>query len=156
MKILLLLGTLAWAATAPAQLMPVDEASYPKTLAALKGKTVLVNFWATWCEPCRKEMPELAKLTSALAAKGFALVTISADEPEDEKAALEFLKKAGISGPAYLKRAKNDDQFINSIDPKWSGALPALVLYDKTGKKAKSWTGEADLKQVRAAIEKLL
>lgn len=153
--LLSLLGLHLWAA-APTKLAPLNETSLPTTVAAQKGKVVLVNFWATWCEPCREEMPALAKMQAALAAKGLVLLTVSADEPEDEKAALAFLTKAGIQGPAYLKMAKNDDKFIDSIDPKWSGALPALVLYDKTGKKTKVWIGESDLKAVRAAIEKLL
>jgi thiol-disulfide isomerase/thioredoxin len=141
---------------APTKLSPVSETTLPTTVAAHKGKVVLVNFWATWCEPCREEMPALAKIQAALAAKGLVLLTVSADEPEDEKAAIAFLTKAGIQAPAYLKQAKNDDKFINSIDPKWSGALPALVLYDKTGKKTKVWIGETDLKTVRATIDKLL
>ncbi len=143
-------------AAAPTKLIKVDELSYPKTVAVKKGKVVLVNFWATWCEPCRKEMPELSKMYNALKAKGLELVTISADEPEDEKAAIAFLDKAGIGDPAYLKQAKNDDKFINGIDAKWSGALPALILYDKTGKKVKVWIGETDLKQLEAEIRKLL
>lgn len=151
----LLLSTLAFAA-APTSLQKVDETAYPKTVAAHKGKVVLVNFWATWCVPCRKEMPALAKMAAALGDKTFQLVTISADEPEDEKTAVEFLVKAAIQSPAYLKSAKSDDKFIAMIDPKWSGALPALVLYDKTGKKVKSWIGESDLKVVEAEIRKLL
>jgi thiol-disulfide isomerase/thioredoxin len=152
---LTLLATLAFAA-APTSFQKVDEAAYPKTIAAHKGKVVLVNFWATWCEPCRKEMPALAKMAASLSAKGLDLVTISADEPEDEKPALAFLTKAAIQAPAYLKAAKSDDKFIAMLDPKWSGALPALVLYDKTGKKVKFWTGETDLKIVEAEIRKLL
>jgi thiol-disulfide isomerase/thioredoxin len=152
----MVLAAALMAAAPPAKLIPVDEASYPKTVAALKGKVVLVNFWATWCEPCREEMPELAKIARELGPKGLQLVTVSADEPEDEKIAIAFLSKSGIAAPAYLKAAKNDDKFIDSIDPKWSGALPALVLYGKNGAKVKVWVGEADLKQVRAAIEKQL
>jgi thiol-disulfide isomerase/thioredoxin len=147
---------LLMAGAAPTKLAPVDEASLPGLVAGHKGKVVLINFWATWCEPCREEMPALAKMQAALAGKGFALVTVSADEPEDEKAALAFLAKSGIGAPAYVKRAKSDDKFINSIDANWSGALPALVLYDKTGKKQKVWIGETDLKTVRATIDKLL
>ncbi len=146
----------ALAFAAPTKLAPVDEAAYAKTVAGLKGKVVLVNFWATWCEPCREEMPALAKMAAALGPKGLQLVTVSADEPEDEKQAVAFLAKAGIAAPAYLKAVKNDEKFINGIDAKWSGALPALVLYDKTGKKVKVWIGESDLKQVRGAVEKLL
>jgi len=143
-------------AASPTKLVRLDELAYSKTVALKKGKVLLVNFWATWCEPCRKEMPELSKMHTALKARGFELITISADEPEDEKAAIAFLAKAGIGDPAYLKQAKNDDKFINGIDAKWSGALPALILYDKTGKKVKVWIGESDLKQLEGEIKKLL
>ncbi|GAB4369885.1 MAG: TlpA disulfide reductase family protein [Bryobacter sp.] len=143
-------------ASPPAKLSPVSEASYPQTVQAAKGNVVLVNFWATWCEPCRQEMPALAKMAKELGTKKFRLITVSADEPEDQKLAIDFLAKAGIQAPAYLKAAKDDEKFINSIDSKWSGALPALVLYDKTGAKSRVWIGESDLKQVRAAIDKLL
>jgi thiol-disulfide isomerase/thioredoxin len=158
MKILFLtlISIFCLAAAPPVKLQPLDEVAYAKTVAAKKGKVLLVNFWATWCEPCRKEMPELAKMAASLKAKGFELVTISADEPEDEKAAIAFLVKAGIPDPAYLKRVKNDDKFIGSIDPKWSGALPALILHDKTGKKVKTWVGETDLKALQSEINKLL
>ena len=143
-------------AAPPSKLIALDEASYPKTIAAKKGKVLLVNFWATWCEPCRKEMPSLAKMAESLKAKGLEFITVSADEPEDEKTALAFLAKAGIADPVFAKRARNDDNFINSIDSKWSGALPALILYDKTGKKVKTWIGESDLKGLEAELRKLL
>lgn len=138
------------------KLVPMDEAGYQKIVAAHKGKTLLINFWATWCVPCREEMPALAKMEARLKPKGFALVTVSADEPEDEKNAIAFLKKSGITGASYLKRVKNDDKFISSLEPKWSGALPALFLYDKTGKKLKALFGESDLKKLEADIVKVL
>lgn len=134
------------------KLLPLDEAVYRKTIAAGKGKVLMVNFWATWCEPCRKEMPALAKL----AGKGLQLVTISADEPEDAAAALQFLRKSGVREPAYLKQVKDDDAFIRSVDPKWSGALPALILFDRAGRKVRTFIGETDLKVVEAEIRKLL
>jgi thiol-disulfide isomerase/thioredoxin len=137
-------------------LTPMDEAGYQKLVAAQKGKVLLVNFWATWCEPCRAEMPALAKMEARLKAKGFAFVTVSADEPEDSKLAREFLKTAGITGTAYLKRVKNDDKFIAGLEAKWSGALPALFLYDRTGKRVKFLQGETDLKKLEAEITKLL
>ena len=55
----------------------INETSYPKVIAAQKGKVVLVDFWATWCVPCRKEMPEIAKLEAKLKAKGFVVVPVS-------------------------------------------------------------------------------
>ncbi len=155
MKTLILMA--AAALSLAAQSLPkINEAGYPKMLAAQKGKVVLVDFWATWCVPCRKEMPELAKLEAKLKAKGLVLVPISADEPENEASAREFLSKSGVKTPGYLKAPKDDDAFIRAIDPKWGGELPALVLYDKTGKKVQMWKGETSIATIEAAVTKLL
>lgn len=151
-----LTGAAVLQAAPSAKLTQIDEAGFQKLVAANQGKVTLYNFWATWCEPCRKEMPLLAKLHLKLKARGFSLVTISADEPEDVARAGEFLSKSGIAAPVYLKQAKNDENFINAIDQKWSGALPALFLYDKTGKKARSFIGETEIATLESAISKLL
>jgi thiol-disulfide isomerase/thioredoxin len=139
-----------------AELKPVDEAGYAKLVAASKGKVVLVNFWATYCVPCRKEMPQLVALEARLRARGFQFVTISADEPEQRGAAGMFLDKIKVPSPTYIRKAKDDDKFIVLVDRKWDGALPALFLYDRQGRKVKSFFGEANLGVVTAAIEKLL
>lgn len=156
MRLLVLLLALCAACAGGEGLTPVDESAYRQRLAASKGSVVLVNFWATWCVPCRAEMPLLVKLEARLRGQGFKLVTISADEPEQEADALRFLKQHGVAPPAYLKRARNDEKFINAIDPAWSGALPALFLYDRTGNRMRSWIGETDISELEAVIRKLL
>lgn len=152
----LVVACLAAGAAPGADLKPVDESTYPKLLAAARGKVVLVNFWATYCVPCRKEMPALLALAARYKAKGFELITISADEAEDQAKAAAFLDKSQAPAPAYIKRAHDDEKFINAIDPKWSGALPASFLYDRTGRKARSIIGEADMAELEALIRKLL
>jgi len=141
---------------AGAELKPLDQAGYARLVAAAKGKVVLVNFWATYCAPCRKEMPQLVALEARWRARGFQLLIISADEPEQAAAARQFLD--GIKAPAssYIKRADDDDKFINAIDPQWSGALPATFLYDRQGRKVRSFFGELDLQALSAAVGKLL
>jgi thiol-disulfide isomerase/thioredoxin len=141
---------------AAAGMPPVDEAGYAKTIAAQRGKVVLVNFWATWCAPCRKEMPGLAAIAKKFSSRGMVLVTISADEPEDAPAAAAFLEQSGVRGPSYLKRTRDDDAFIRALDPAWSGALPATFLYDRKGRKVRSFFGEAELREIEAAVVKLL
>jgi thiol-disulfide isomerase/thioredoxin len=146
------------AAVLPGQskLTPLNETSYPKTIAAHKGKILLVDFWATWCVPCRKEMPELIKLSERLRGKGLDLITVSADEPEKEPAAFKVLMENSVAAPFYIKKAADDDKFYNSVDTNWSGEIPAMFVYDRAGKRVKSFLGETPVKDIEAAIQKLL
>src|ERR1700683_5356999 len=116
-----------------AALVPLDETGFQKLVSDHKGKVVLYDFWATWCDSCRAELPQLVRLETKLRSQGFELVTISADEPEAAADAEKVLKQFTVRGVAYLKQAQDDQHFIDSIDTKWSGALPALFLYDKAG-----------------------
>jgi thiol-disulfide isomerase/thioredoxin len=138
------------------RLQPVTESSYSRLVKSRAGRVVLVNVWATWCAPCRKEMPELVALEAKYRARGLVLVTISADEPEQEKEALEFLRRHKVPGPAYLRRAGDDDRFVRAVDPQWSGALPALFLYDRSGRLVRSFTGETGPAAVEDAVKNLL
>ena len=77
-----------------------DLSGRPVQLSSLRGKVVLVNFWATWCPPCREEIPSMMKLNSAMAGKPFQMVSVSIDEggvPEIES----FFKTSGYSLPSY-------------------------------------------------------
>ncbi len=71
------------------------------TLASLKGKVVLLNFWATWCPPCREEIPYMMKLNSSMVGKPFKMVCVSVDEG-GKKAVEDFFKNSGHSLPAYV------------------------------------------------------
>jgi len=150
-----LLALTLWAAR-PAGLLPLDEAGYRAALARQRGKVVLVDFWATWCDPCREELPVLAGLEKKLRARGFVLITVSADEPEQEGAAADLLRKTGVRPPAYIKRVKDNEAFINFIDHRWSGALPALFLYDREGRQTASFVGETAPAEIEAAVGRLL
>jgi len=140
----------------PGPLHDYNLEQHGKILKQHAGQVVLVNFWATWCAPCREEMPLLVAMEKQLRAKGLRLVTVSADELEDKAQALEFLTEKGVVGPVYLKNVDDDDAFIESIAPDWSGALPALFLYGRNGKLARSWVGETKMAELEAAIRELL
>lgn len=155
-----LLWVLCLAATcvfaASSRLQPLNEADYYKALSKFKGQVVLVDFWATWCSPCLEELPQLAQLAKELSPKGFRLLTVSCDEPEDLARAQEVLAKNQVPGPWFYKRTDDDEKFINTVDKTWSGALPALFLYDKNGHLIKRFIGETPVQQVRQAIVEAL
>lgn len=150
----LLLGAAALAAVT--ELLPYDENVHKKLIAESRGKVLLIDFWATWCAPCREEMPLLVALENKYRAKGLRLVTVSADEEEDRGAALKFLQQHNVSGPAYLKKVADDDRFITAIDKTWSGVLPALFLFDRQGKLVRRFDGETDIRTIEKAIQGLL
>ncbi len=87
--------------TKPAPEITVNSLkNVPLKLSELKGKVVLLNFWATWCPPCREEIPSMIKLNSAMAGKPFQMVSVSIDEggvPDIEA----FFKESGFSLPTY-------------------------------------------------------
>ncbi len=95
------------------------------TRSALKGKVVLVNFWATWCPPCRKEMPDLERLYKEFGDRGFVVLAIS---DEDQSKVKPFIAQAGYSFPVLLDRGRkvNDAYHIQGI--------PNSFLYDRQGK----------------------
>jgi thiol-disulfide isomerase/thioredoxin len=77
-----------------------DVEGRPHSLAAYRGKVVLINFWATWCEPCRQEMPSLQRLRDKLAGKPFVVLAVNVDEPEAR--VRQFLAKTQLELPVLM------------------------------------------------------
>jgi thiol-disulfide isomerase/thioredoxin len=77
-----------------------DVEGRPHSLAAYRGKVVLINFWATWCEPCRQEMPSIQSLRDKLAGKPFVVLAVNVDEPEAR--VRQFLVKTKLDLPVLM------------------------------------------------------
>lgn len=98
-----------------------------------KGKDTLyiVNFWATWCAPCVKEIPYFEKLGKTYANKPMKVILVSLDFKSNlEKAVIPFVKEKKLQSDVFLIENPND-QFINSVHKDWSGALPATLFVRK-------------------------
>jgi len=120
------------------------------------NKPLLVNFWATWCDPCREEFPDLVKLDAEYKGK-IDFITISLDElSEIDRDVPKFLIEMKAGMPAFLLKAQDDDVAIASVSKEWSGALPLTILYDAAGKQIYYRQGKVKLDIVRAELDKLL
>jgi thiol-disulfide isomerase/thioredoxin len=115
-----------------------------------RGAT-LVNLWATWCAPCRHEMPALLSVARAHKADGLRLMLVSTDFDDQIPAVRRFLAKHGVDDTTYLKTG-DDNAFINTIPRDWSGALPATLVFDKSGRLTDFWEGAADENRFEHAV----
>ena len=120
----------------------------PASLADYKGKVILVDWWATWCAPCVAGMPDVQKLYTKYADKGFVAAGISIDE-EGAKKVKPFLQKKKFTYPILL-----DDS------GQWKSwgirRIPALFLVDKDGQIVKQWIGKTDKREIESAVDELL
>lgn len=140
----------------PAQIIGLDEAGFARLRAQHRGRVLLVNFWATWCEPCREEFPTLVRLDRAYRARGLTLIAISMDEPESVPSIQQFLKSQGAQFGSYRHNFRDFVILVNSIDPRWGGGIPATFLYNREGKLVRSWEGEASFEEFERAVGPLL
>lgn len=95
----------------------------------------IINFWATWCKPCIKELPYFENINSSYTNQNVKVVLVSLDFVEDlENKVVPFMKKRNLKSDIKLLDETDFDAIINDIDPSWSGAIPAtLIINNKTG-----------------------
>jgi len=118
-------------------------------------RPLLVNFWATWCDGCREEFPDLVKIDNDYRARGLNFVAISLDEVEDIPTKVEpFLKEMKASMRVVLLNEKDPETAIHLVDPAWQGDMPATFLYDKDGKVVFRHFGKIKPAELRSAIDK--
>ena len=134
----------------------IDLNDYQKLLEKHRGKPLLVNFWATWCEPCRDEYPMLSELTRTYGPKGLHVLGVSLDEDVDINLVRRFLARMSPVFPNYRKKPGKDQDFINGVDVKWSGALPATFFYGRDGRMSASLVGEHQRHEFEENIQQLL
>ena len=134
-----------------------DAQGKPKKLSDWRGKTILLNLWATWCVPCRKEMPALDELQAKLGGKDFEVVAVNIDTRDPEKPKT-FLKEANLTQIGYFTDQKAKVfQDLKSIGR--ALGMPTSVLVDAQGCEIGTiagpaeWASEDALKLIRAAMK---
>ncbi len=154
---LVVLAALAWACTpsgpsgAPETAAPLSGKTLDGKIVSLsdfKGKVVLVDFWATWCDPCKYEIPDLIKLQDKLGSKGFAILSVSMDEDVAEVA--PFAKAAKINYPIILNASERPPK--GWIAP----GLPTAYLIGRDGKVLQRKFGSKSIDKLAAEVEAAL
>jgi thiol-disulfide isomerase/thioredoxin len=122
-----------------------------QSLSALKGRIVVLNFWATYCVPCRKEMPDLAAIQNEYALHGVQVVGASADAQEDRAKVLEFAKETKVNFPIWTGATTADMMRFGL-----GAALPGTVIIGKDGRIAKTISGIVNVVDLKKQIDALL
>jgi thiol-disulfide isomerase/thioredoxin len=140
---------------APPRLLPAHAAEVRAAIRKPGARAVLLNVWATWCDPCREEMPALVRFYRAHEKDGLRLVLVSADFPDGRADAEKFLAAQGIDFPTFLKTG-DDMAFIDGIDRRWTGALPASFLFDGHGHVQQFWPRPVTFEELTAKLDEIL
>jgi len=135
-----------------ATLDPIDREGVKQLVANDSDKFRLINVWATWCGPCVEEFPALVTMHRMYRKRDFELITISADTPENRDKAMKLLDEQHASGKNYLFQGKNEYELVDSLDPKWQGALPYTLLVAPGGKVLFRKQGGLDALELRKVI----
>src|SRR5690349_17204274 len=113
---------------------PIDTDALKNLLTQQREKPLLVNFWATFCDPCRDEFPDLVKINKDYGSKSLEFWTVSLDDVTEISAGVpKFLDSMEATMPAYLLDVNDPEPAINLVDKKWRGDLPATFLYNEKG-----------------------
>jgi thiol-disulfide isomerase/thioredoxin len=121
-----------------------------------KSRPLLVNFWATWCDPCREEFPDLVQINRDYKARGLEFVTVSLDDRSEIRTSVpQFLRQMRAEMPAYLLNVPDPEPAIKWVDAEWGGGLPATYLYDSRGQVVFKHMGRVSAAELRAAIDKV-
>ena len=147
--------------TKPKKPLPVVSAIDADALKGLitqqRERPLLVNFWATFCDPCRDEFPDLVKIDKDFRPQSIEFVTVSLDDIDQIKTDVpKFLDAMKATMPAYLLNVSDPEPAINFIDKRWQGDLPATYLYNEKGEVVYKHIGRVNTAELRAAIEKVV
>jgi len=150
-------GRAAKPTSKPIVVSAIDTDALKGLLTQQRERPLLVNFWATYCDPCRDEFPDLVKIDNEYRPHSLEFVTVSLDDVEDLKTGVpKFLGEMKAKMPAYLLNTMDPEPAINLVDPRWRGDLPATFLYNEKGEVVYKHIGRINPAELREAIEKVV
>jgi thiol-disulfide isomerase/thioredoxin len=151
----LLLAALPAAAASVKLVRPEQYRS--RVVAPKKGRVLLVNFWATWCDPCREEMPALIAAAKGFPAKDVAVVLVSVDSRKATPAVEKYLAKEKVPFVCWQAKSHDPQTFVDAVDKEgWNGAVPYTLVYSRTGALVAKLAGPQSEQAFGDAVKKAL
>ncbi|HSB62762.1 MAG TPA: TlpA family protein disulfide reductase [Thermoanaerobaculia bacterium] len=143
------------AASEPVKLVKPEQYR-ARVVAAKKGRVLLVNFWATWCDPCREEMPALVSAAKKFSSKDVAVALVSTDSLKKTPDVQKFLAAGKIPFVCWQVKSPDQQRFIDAVDKSWDGAVPYTLVYDRKGELVARLAGPQTEKSFGEAVRRAL
>lgn len=138
-----------------AKITQIDEIALKKLLKT-DGKPLLVNFWATWCDPCRDEFPDLVRIDADYKGR-IDFITVSLDDlAEIDRGVPKFLFEMNAEMPAFLLKSTDENAAITAVSTDWKGGLPFSILIGTDGKTIYTKQGKISPPSLRLYLDRAL
>ena len=146
--------------TTPVVAQRVAVVKFPelqKRLTQPTDTTYIVNFWATWCAPCVKELPSFEQVRTAYARKKVKVLLISLDYASQvDRKIKPFVRQRGLKSEVLVLNEPDPNEWLEKVDAKWSGALPFTLIFNNRTKQRATFERELTKAELTAALLKFL
>ncbi|WP_303311637.1 TlpA disulfide reductase family protein [Hymenobacter sp. BT730] len=152
-----LAGVLLSVSASAQQVSVIKLPELQKRLNRQSDTTYVVNFWATWCAPCVKELPYFDQVNTTYAKQKVKVLLVSMDYASQlEKKVTPFVQKRNLKSEVVLLNETDPNSWIDKVDPKWSGALPFTLIFNNKQQKRAAFEQEFTQRELTTQLQKFL